>query len=61
MIRDEEYLAEVKEERLCKLLNTCAIENEERWINYDEESAEVKVELSEMVLDQLVAEMLGEF
>ena len=57
---DEDYLSQVKEDRLYKLLNQEVNENEEKWINYDEEITEVNVELGELVFQDLLEEVLHE-
>ncbi|EGR30098.1 IQ calmodulin-binding motif family protein, putative [Ichthyophthirius multifiliis] len=57
---DEDYLAQIKEDRLARMLASEVIENEERWILYDEEQTEVQVELSQMVFNQLVNEVYYE-
>lgn len=34
------------------------IEMEDKWINYDEEQTEIQVELSDIVFDHLINEMV---
>ena len=60
LVMDEDYLSQVKEDRLYKLLNQEVNENEEKWINYDEEITEVNVELGELVFQDLLEEVLHE-
>ncbi|KAL4429918.1 hypothetical protein ABPG74_000284 [Tetrahymena malaccensis] len=58
---DEDYLQQIKEDRLNRMLSAEVIENEEKWILYDEEQTEVQVELSQMVFDLLIYEACSEF
>ncbi|EAR83714.2 IQ calmodulin-binding motif protein, putative (macronuclear) [Tetrahymena thermophila SB210] len=58
---DEDYLQQIKEDRLNRMLSAEVIENEEKWILYDEEQTEVQVELSQMVFDLLIYEACNEF
>ena len=42
-------------------INLQVIENEEKWLEYDEEETEVQVELSQMVFENLIFEVQEEF
>jgi len=53
---DEELFSEIREKKLATLLATEVIENEYKWLNYDFEEAQVKVDLGDMILEHLVSE-----
>ncbi len=53
---DEDAFAEIRERQLANLLTQEVIDNEEMWSNYETEEAGVGLDLTEMVLEQLVAE-----
>jgi len=53
---DEDYFTEVREKRLGSLLAQEVIDTEEIWLNYEMEETEVKIDLTDMVLDSLVSE-----
>ncbi len=42
----EEYVAQVHEDRLSRMLASDLLEGEERWIFYDDEETEILVEIS---------------
>ncbi|CAD8190775.1 unnamed protein product [Paramecium octaurelia] len=60
LMLDQEYLNQIKEERMIRMLNQEIYQNEERWLVYDEEQSEILVEISLMVQDQLIDECLKE-
>ncbi|CAK81208.1 unnamed protein product (macronuclear) [Paramecium tetraurelia] len=60
LMLDQEYLNQIKEERMIRMLNQEIYQNEERWLIYDEEQSEILVEISQMVQDQLMDECLKE-
>ena len=43
-----------------RILTTEIVEQEEKWINYDEEYTEVNVEISELVFGHLLLEFVNE-
>ena len=53
---DEELFAEIREKKLATLLATEVVENEAKWLNYDFEEAQVKIDIGDMILEQLVSE-----
>ena len=53
---DEELFAEIREKKLATLLATEVVENENKWLNYDFEEAQVKIDIGDMILEQLVSE-----
>lgn len=52
----EEYLEQIKEDRLSRMLATDLMDNEERWLFYDDEETEVLVEISTAIYAILVKE-----
>lgn len=56
---DEELFAEIREKKLATLLATEVIENEPQWLNYDFEEAQVRIDLGDMILEQLVSEAIA--
>ena len=58
-IFDEELFAEIREKKLATLLATEVLENEYKWLNYEFEEAQVKIDLGDMILEQLVSETIG--
>ncbi|CAD8189664.1 unnamed protein product [Paramecium octaurelia] len=57
---DQECLAQIKEDRMIRMLSAEVIENEDRWISYDEEFTVVAIDLSDMIFDHLLEELLQE-
>ncbi|CAD8077002.1 unnamed protein product [Paramecium primaurelia] len=57
---DQECLAQIKEDRMIRMLSAEAIENEDKWISYDEEITVVAIDLSDMIFDHLLEELLQE-
>lgn len=55
---DEELFAEIREKKLATLLAREMIENEPRWLNYEFEEAQVKIDIGDMILEQLVTETI---
>jgi len=53
---DEEYFAEIREKKLIALLAQEVLDSEEPWVNYEMEEAEVKIDVTDMIMDQLVTE-----
>eukprot|EP01022_Parablepharisma_sp_SALTPOND_P025576 TRINITY_DN59_c0_g3_i1.p1 TRINITY_DN59_c0_g3~~TRINITY_DN59_c0_g3_i1.p1 ORF type:complete len:1605 (+),score=215.77 TRINITY_DN59_c0_g3_i1:8435-13249(+) len=53
---DEEYFSEVREKKLIALLAQEVLDSEDQWVNYEMEEAEVKIDLADMIMDQLVTE-----
>lgn len=56
---DEELFAEIREKKLATLLATEVIENEYKWLNYDFEEAQVRIDLGDMILEHLVTEAIS--
>lgn len=56
---DEELFNEIREKKLATLLATEVIENENKWLNYEFEEAQVRIDLGDMILEQLVSESIA--
>jgi hypothetical protein len=41
IVLDDEYVSQIKEDRLARMLAGEVVESEERWIIYDDEQTEV--------------------
>lgn len=57
-IFDEELFSEIREKKLVALLGREMIETEPRWLNYEFEQAQVKMDLSDNILEILVTECI---
>eukprot|EP00826_Nyctotherus_ovalis_P031647 TRINITY_DN2533_c0_g1_i8.p1 TRINITY_DN2533_c0_g1~~TRINITY_DN2533_c0_g1_i8.p1 ORF type:complete len:791 (+),score=226.07 TRINITY_DN2533_c0_g1_i8:515-2887(+) len=55
---DEEYFAGVRERQLATLLAQEVIDNEEMWLTYEAEEAEVAVDVADMVLEELTVDLI---
>jgi hypothetical protein len=53
---DEEHFAEVREKHLANVLGQEVLDIEDLWINYENEEAQVKLDIADMILDGLVTE-----
>lgn len=58
-IFDDELFAEIREKKLATLLAREMIENEPKWLGYDFEEAQVKIDIGDMILETLVTETLS--
>jgi hypothetical protein len=56
---DDELFAEIREKKLATLLAREMIENEPKWLNYEFEEAQVKIDIGDMILEQLVTETIN--
>lgn len=54
---DEEQLQLIREERLSKMLTQEILENDEVWVDYEAEEAQVKIDIADMILEQIMAEI----
>jgi hypothetical protein len=52
------YLLKLEKNKLATLLATEVIENEYKWLNYDFEEAQVRIDLGDMILEHLVGEAI---
>ena len=48
---DEEIFGEFREKKLVSLLAHEMIENENKWLNYEFEEAQVKIDVGDIVLE----------
>jgi len=55
---DEELFSEIREKKLVQLLAREMIETEPKWLNYEFEQAQVKIDVGDMILEQLVNETI---
>lgn len=60
IVLDEEYITQIKEDRLARMLAGEVVEAEERWITYDDEQTEIIVELGDFVYSKLIEELVDE-
>lgn len=51
---DEEWFAACREKRLLGLLDREMVETEPKWLNYEFEQAQVKIDIGDMILDMVV-------
>jgi hypothetical protein len=56
---DDTLFNEVREKRLATLLATDVIETEYKWVHYDFEEAQVKIDVCDMILEGLFTETVG--
>jgi len=56
---DEELFAEIREKKLVALLQREMIETEPRWLNYEFEQAQAKIDVGDMILEMLVTETVN--
>lgn len=54
---DEELFAEVREKRLASLLSDEVHEAENKWLQYDFEEAQVKIDITDMILEDMIEEI----
>ena len=53
----DELFQENREKRLTQVLSAETVEQEHHWLNYEYEEAQVKIDLSDMILEHLVDEL----
>ena len=56
---DEELFTEIREKKLVSLLAREMVESEPKWLNYEFEHAQVKIDVGDMILEQLVTECIA--
>ena len=56
---DEELFSEIREKKLVQLLAREMIDTEPKWLNYEFEQAQVKIDIGDMILEQLVNETIS--
>lgn len=60
-IFDDEIFQETRERRLAQMLASEVVETEHQWLNYEFEESQIKIDLSDMILEQLVEEVVSYF
>lgn len=55
---DDETLNQIKEDRLIRLLTEEALENDDKWLNYEDEEIEVEIELADVIFDYLITDTM---
>ena len=55
---DEELFSEIRDKKLIALLGREMIETEPKWLNYEFEQAQAKIDLGDMILEVLVTEAI---
>ena len=55
---DEELFSDIREKKLVQLLAREMVETEPKWLNYEFEQAQVKIDVGDMILEQLVNETI---
>ena len=56
---DEEQFTDFREKKLLQLLAKEMIETEPKWLNYEFEMAQVKIDIGDMILEELVNETIS--
>jgi hypothetical protein len=56
---DEEFFSDTRERKLVMLLAREMIDTEPKWLNYEFEQAQVKIDVGDMILEQLVNETIS--
>ena len=56
---DDELFGEIREKKLVQLLAREMVETEPKWLNYEFETAQVKIDVGDMILEQLVNETIS--
>lgn len=54
---DEELLSDIREKRLANLLSNEVHEHENKWLSYDFEEAQVKIDITDMILEDMIEEI----
>jgi hypothetical protein len=54
---DEELFSEVREKKLAILLSDEVHEAENKWLKYDFEEAQVKIDITDMILEDMIEEI----
>jgi hypothetical protein len=54
----EDYIQQVHEDRLSRMLAADLMEGEERWVFYDDEETEILVEVSNAVYTEILIEVI---
>jgi len=58
IMTEKQFLAQIREERLANLLSTEISEAEPLWLDYEYEETQVKIDIADMVLQELCFETI---
>lgn len=56
LIADEDLIERIREERLNLILSECINECEDTWLHYEDEETQIKLDITELILDNLFTE-----
>jgi len=56
---DQDLFDEIREKKLLHMIYCEMVETEPKWLNYEFESAQVKIDVGDMILEQLVNETIA--
>lgn len=56
--REKDHLEMIREEKLARILIAEADENEPLWIDYEYEETQTKLDIADIILDQLCNEII---
>lgn len=54
---DEEVFADLRERKLANLLSSEVAKDEKKWLSYDFEAAQVKIDITDMILEDMIHEI----
>ncbi len=57
---NEDYVKQVHEDRLSRMLAADLIEGEDRWVFYDDEETEILVEIANALYTEMLIELIEE-
>ncbi|EGR30855.1 IQ calmodulin-binding motif family protein, putative [Ichthyophthirius multifiliis] len=55
---DDDYLNQIKEDRLAQMLENEVLENEDKWLLYEDEETDVQLEISDEIFNSLIQEIV---
>jgi hypothetical protein len=56
---DQDLFDEIREKKLLHMIYVEMVETEPKWLNYEFELAQVKIDVGDMILEQLVNETIA--
>lgn len=54
---EEDLFADIREKRLANLLSNEVYESEQKWLTYNFEEAQVKIDITDMILEDMIEEI----
>ena len=60
IMSERQFLAQIREERLANLLSSEIEENEPFWLDYEYEETQVKLDLADMVLHDILLDTMSQ-